>query len=383
MGSERFAIAPEVTPGTNPGAGFVYHEFVSIDGGLQNRVVRSASNNTNRNPRSANAVGAEQSWRMAFEAKLGAMNALHEGIMLSTYSTPLSITGTISATASDNSFNGTGLFTNVVPFMWVLVENLHSSVNGWHYVLDKPSNNKIIVATDITGDQSGSGDETVKGSYIRIGNTLKTYSIELQRPAQSIYSLSLYQVVNAFNMRAEVGSLVSGDISFLGRPQASLGSSSAGTPASASANEILSPIDDITAVFEGSYAAALSLTSNIVSAIGFGWNNRFSGVEGLGGFGLRRVEKAIPEITASMRLDIEAAIALATLQKHEQRTRTSVAFRMADEAGNVQHVTFPRCLIGDAAAAIQGNEGQRFIELQLIPEEDANGIAAQFDYKAA
>lgn len=382
MGAERIAIAPEGTYGTNPGSGFIYYPFTSDDLAMNLQVARSAEVNTNRNPRGANAVGNDQGGGFAWEAKLGVMNPLFEGMMLDAFSSDLGISGTIDATASDNSFNSTTLFGSVVVGQWVKVSNLHASVNGWHKVTSKPSSSKIIVATDITGDQTGDGDETMGGSYVRIGTTLKSFSIEKQWPTQTIYQLMLGMVVQNLSFTAEVGSLLNGRIGFLGKPQASTNSSGAGSPTAAASNEILSPVDDVPAVYVDGFAAAKTSTELLVSRFGFDWNNRFTSVQALGQLGAVRVEQGIPDITATLRADMTSTYILTLLQAYEARTRTSIAVRLSDGTRSMI-VTFPQVLIERMPTQIGGNEGQRFADLSLVPEEDSTGVAAQIDYFAS
>lgn len=400
MGFERFVIGPEVTPGVSPGAGVIF-PITSHNWGRQSEYRSSTENVSDLTSLPSREVKRTGGGDINFELRLGVINAYLEALCLSSFSAPLAITGNISATASDNSFNGTGLFTSVVKGQWVQVDNLHADFEDSsgrplpHLVIDKPSNDKIIVATDILTDRAGSGDETVKGSYMRRGGTswtptVTTLAVENQfRPgslygATEQYQLGLFQHVNTMRFGARVGEILTGTMGLVGSPPADATGSAALTASNPPASKIIDPVRGVPYAWEGTFASPTVLRK---SQITLEWNNQFEGVQDLGSLAIASVSKAPPVVSATVSVNRESNGAFTLLNKQGSLSKFAYMFR--DLLGQELIVTLPVVSVQPPTTGIPGNTGARYDDVRLVAERDEDssspfyGVSQQFDFFAA
>jgi hypothetical protein len=327
------------------------------------------------------------------------MNPFFEGLVLADFSTPLAISGTISATASDDSLNSTALFGPVVVGQWIRVANLHAEVDGFHLVISKPSTSKIILATNIVTDRAGSGDETIKGSLVRRTGAVAPIDVSFSKEKQFLagsllgadvmYQLSLGNYVQQMGIEGVVEQLLSGSIQFLGQAETQSASSGAGSPAEPPASEILGPILGLPAFYEGTFAALSTLRR---SQISWQWNNNHAADRdlGAGNAGIGSVTLNPPTINATVRINRKSAsFRTSVVQKFIDQTRTRIAWRYVDTLGNAMMMTFPRVLITNAPTDVGAATGTRYTEVSYAVETDEDAasphyqVAAQFDWFAA
>lgn len=377
---ERIAIAPEVTYATNPGAGFVFYPFTREDMAASYATVESQEVAADLNPRGAVRVGAEQGGGYEFEVKLGVLNPLLAALFRNAWSTPLAISGNISTAVTNSAITGTGLMTNVQVGQWIKLGGLHSSVDGWHFVTAKPSNNEIRVASTLT-NQTGSGDETITGSMLRPGTTLASLAIERQHTTEGHYFLALGQVPQTFRLDMQLRQLLSGRFGFYGRPETRFGATQAGSPTTAASNEILGPIDHIKAIREGSMGADTTLG---FSAVSLDWNNNYQGEEELMRFGVQRVQLRTPSVTGQISAYLASTGMGALLDKIAAGTRTMISWRLQDAAGNAMVVTLHQAFLRQHRSNVQGNQQSKFSVIDFTAETDlsdaANPKSVQLDW---
>jgi len=382
MGFERIVIGPEVTSGVNPGAGVIF-PHTNFGYGRQSQFAQSAENTPDLTPLASREVAAEQGGDISFELRLGVINAYLKGLFLSTFSTPLAIAGTISVTASDNSFNGTGIFTNVQVGQWVIPKNLHADVDNIpHLVLTKPSNDKITVATDLPTDRAGSGDETMTGSMIRRGGSgwtpsETTYAIEKQFRQGGLYStdekykVSLFNWVNSMRFGAVVRQILTGSLSFIGRPESA-------------AAKIIDPVHGVPRFYEGTFATTSTLRK---TEINFEWNNNFQGDLDLGSLTIDSVSKAPPTVSATVSVNRASQNAFTLLDKIG--TLSKVAWMYEDLLGQKMMVTLPAVNVQPGPIGVQSSTGTRVDSVRFVAEVDDDStsphylVGAQIDYWAA
>lgn len=399
MGFERLVIAPEVSPGVNPGAGFVIYPFTSFDLGARPRSVQSQENTSNLTPAASVRVATEQGGGYNFETRLGVLNPLIEGLFLSSFSTPLSITGTINSVASGSQLTTTGnAFAPVSVGQWVKLAGLHASVNGYHLVTSKPDNNTLVVASTLT-DQTGDADETLKGSMVRRGGAAwsaveKTFAVEKQYRPGSLnstderYLLSLLNYVQSLRIGAVVEQLLTGTVSFLGQAETSSDSSGAGIPANPPNSQILGPVSGIPVLYEGSFAAPTTLRR---SEITFEWQNNHAADRdlGSGSQGISSVSLGVPNVSATLRINMKSPSVFTFLDKADSDTRSKLAWRYEDPLGNAMMITLPNVRLEGAPKTVDSSQGTRFSTVRCVAEEDTDSasphylIGAQIDWFSA
>lgn len=378
--AERVTIAPESSYGVLPVTGWVHYPFTGEDAGADFPTVRSRQITPDRNPRGAVRVGAEQGGGYNFEVELGVLNPLFPALFLAAPSTALAISGTISSSDSDNSFNGTGLMTNVQVGQVIEVGGLHASVNGRHHVTAKPSNDKIIVASTLT-TQAGSGDETITGQMIRIGDTLQSLAVERAHTTEGSYFVALGQVVQNFRLEMRLRQLLTGRIGLFGPPEQRYDASQATTPTTAAGAEILGPTDHIANIRLHTMGADTGLD---FSSVSLDWNNNFAGVESLGKFGIQRIQKKRPTITLSLETDFDNSAELkAAMDRVYSATRSAFSVTLEDVSGKALAITAHRIYANRFRANATGDEELKFVRFDVEIETDlsdpANPKSLQFD----
>lgn len=402
MGFERLVIGPAVTLGTNPLAGVIFPHR-SFNFGRQSEWRQSTENTYSLNPLASRETGRKNAGDINFEMRLGVINAYLKVLTLSAFSAPLAITGNISATASDNSFNGTGLFTSVVKGQWVWVGNLHADFEDSsgrplpHLVIDKPSNDKIIVATDILTDRAGSGDETVNGSYMRRGGsawtpTLQELWCEKQFMPGSLagslqrHKLSPSQLVNTMRFGTVVGEILSGTMGLVGPPELDKTDTPQLVASDPPSSKIIDPVRGLPYVWIDGFAAPTAMR---FSQVNVEWNNQFSTSQDIGELGSSGVDLAPPIITATPRVRRNGPGNPIDFLESEYAQVSKFACMWRDLLGQELILTLPAVNVQPNVIGVDGNTGTRHDEFRLVaePDDDSSSphylVGAQWDFKAA
>jgi len=130
-------------------------------------------------------VGGNSGGSINVELSMGTYDTFFEALLGSIFSTKLvGAVSTLTVTKATRRIQSSGTaFANAVVGQWVFVAGMVASSginNGW-WRIDTITDNSDITVLDPDGklvDEVGSGDETVKGSVLRDGTTVKEYSIE-------------------------------------------------------------------------------------------------------------------------------------------------------------------------------------------------------------
>jgi len=215
----QFAYVRESAYGTDPGSNL--RAVPRVDGGIQPAHEATRSNQVRSDRQLASTRRVEKLGRAQIGYELSAQNydEFLRGAILSSsdWSTAVAFSGTLSSVASTSKFTGTAVNTNAYVGQWVYVDGLHADVNGWHRITATGSG-EITVASTLT-DQTGDGDETVKGSYILNGTTLGSYLLQEHFTDNTTdYQYALGMCIERLSMQLAKGALITGQVSWQGQP---------------------------------------------------------------------------------------------------------------------------------------------------------------------
>lgn len=270
---EALLYKVEVTEGTNPGSTATYLNFTSNSLNYDNEYVQSATVRSDTNIAGNTPVFLSSSGDIGFELRYGEYDPFLEAVLRGTFSTALAISAntTVSFADSDNSINGTGLFTNAVAGQWIKISGASTAGNnGWAFITTKSSNDKIIVSHKTLTTESAGSAVTIKGAVCKNGTTERSYTFERQFLDITRYLLYTGMNVATFGVNFNTSALASGTISFTGMSGVSAGSSGfSGSHTAASTNQIMNTADHIKAIYvDGALSTAdflsldLSITTN-------------------------------------------------------------------------------------------------------------------------
>ena len=307
---------------------------------------------------------------------------LFEGGFWGTWGSDLGITGTINASATDDSFNdnlaaGT-MFANVLPGQWVKVGGyVDPSNNGFFQVTSKPNNDKIIVgATLVT--EAGTGNETVAGRNLRNGADGHSYVAERRQSdlTPELFEQFVGVMFNGLSLAFQTDSIVTGSFNVIGSQLLAPASATVGdgTPNAKSTN---SPLNTVTQT--GSIREAGATPSAIVRTIDLNAVNNLRAQRGISG-GAASDGIGVGKFVVTGNLEA-FLIDKSLLDKSRDHTVTSLDWRVTDADGRAAIFTLPSIYLGGGNLPAQGQNTDR---LQTYPfearKDPTYGFTLQCDY---
>jgi hypothetical protein len=276
---------------------------------------------------------------------------------------------------------GTGsIFANVRIGDWVLATGFVNPANdGWYYVSAKPGVNEITVKNPAAVAETTATTVTVEGYRYVFGSTLTGYTFEHKLgTATALYHQFLGSTMGSLTLNLAPRAVIAGSMGWLGSKQLQSTSSVAGTPVAASTQQVLNPIDSISAIYEGRQGVAetwkvASLTLNI--------NNDFAPRSALGTIGAIGIRLGRAAVTGTMRIYAEHGAAetggikdmidsyLARSSRSESSTvpgALGIVLRDTVSSPNI-YSTFMlhKYFITDAPVAVGGNGEDLFLDLSF------------------
>lgn len=282
-----------------------------------------------------------------------------------TYTTEETTTdNTISASATDDSFNGTGEFTNYAVNDWIEATGWVSGNNkGFHKIITKPDNDKIIVATTLTTESAAVGKNTVLGGFVEDGTKRTSFSIEKEfQDLTNIFQSFVGVVPSEITLAAETGgdALVSGSITCLGKnsalPVATIGTGYTVAPT----NRLYNTVDHVKSIVE----AAAAITSN---GFNFTLSNSLRGLQNLGVLGADDIKAGGLSISGQVT---QFFTDTNLITKYDAFTDSSLAL-IIDGDGGAYIVDFPAVNYSDAEILAGGKNQDVIASLPFIVKEHA------------
>lgn len=252
------------------------------------------------------------------------------------WSSPVTVTATtISAAASDNSFNSSASgFGSFAVGQWVKVGGFATAANnGWFKILTKTTA-KITVNGGTLVNESATPSVTIKmGAQILNGTTLTSFSIEkLFSDLTNIFEVTRGAVINQGSISTAADALMTGSFDLMSKLPASATATIGTSYTAAPTNSIMSGVESLTGVLEGQ--ASISINS-----MSFQVNNNMGGRLICGALGPQSFRMGSINATGTVVMYFETS---AVMNKYLAFTSTSLAFIVVDGAGNSYVVDFPK-----------------------------------------
>lgn len=337
---ESIAFIEEVTWGTTPSTptGQIVN-FTGCTLGSENEATQSSTVRSDTNRVGNIRTGRTVSGDLGFELQYGGHDDFMEGVLRNDWATALAITAntTVSAAASDNSFNGTGLFANAVPGQFVRVSGFSTAANNGYFRVVSKTNDKIVVAGGTLTNEAATPPITIKGAILKNGTTQKSYTVE--RHFQELTQFLSFTGVRMDTMQLNIstGSIVTGSFATMGKTPARSGSTLwSGTTAAVTTDQFNS-VNDLKRVWIDDSLVTTDLTE-ISFSVGTNSQKR-PAIGSLDGEGI--IQNSIA-VSGTFSEYFENGT---LLDKNIDYTDFSIGFVLEDGDGNAYGFSFPKCNI--------------------------------------
>jgi len=261
--------------------------------------------------------------------------------MRSDWTTAVNVSATdIDAADGSSAFTvtsvGTAIETDVSVGQWLEVGGFtDTNLNGYFQVTATGANSITFSdPTDAAGTEAAGNTITIKGSMIRNGNTLKSFSItedylDAATPTRFVHT---GMRVGGMSVNASVGSDLSGSFSFMGL-NTTVSESLTGTTTAPNSNAVLSSVTDIKDIMFNGAASDVCFESLSIEV-----DNRLRGQNCIGSLGYSGVSLGSFALTGSINLYFKDKT---EFDRFKANSTFSVSFRSEDSAGNAYIWTIP------------------------------------------
>lgn len=313
-----------------------------------------------------------------------------EQVMASTWSGVLALSGTVNAQDNGSGFlefisnsSTTGpTFAAVVVGQWIKVGGFVSAnINGYHRVTAVNTSvataHSIVTASpDVV--ESGTGNETISGSYIRNGTGKSSVSLEKNfTDLTNVFHLFTGMRLASLQLNVAPGAIVTGVITFQGATftQDSVTAVS-GTLADAATTDVLNAVDNVVAVIEDDIGSTMDISELSVSI-----NNNLRGQQAVGSLGPVGIGYGRCVVTGSLKAYFESG---ALVDRLLNGTAFLLSWRFEDNDGNAMIITMPAVNLTSVTTVSGGNDQDVLNDCQYQAIFDpTTSCAIQFDKFAA
>lgn len=264
-----------------------------------------------------------------------AFNLILLGLMFQTaWSSPVTNSGTFSATAATRTFSGTDVAAGLIVGQWVKVAGFSAAVDGYYKVATVASDDAFTVVQAVAADVTGTGDESVvMGSQLVNGTTFSSYTIQKQfQDLTDDWEAFTGMAVEQLDLRVNVDGIVTGTVGWIGKGSTSQTSNLGSSINAAPLFEVMNAIDNVVGMFED--GSSISLTNFNIQA-----NNNLRGRKRIGELGPFSMGAGKYNITGSIEGYYEGP---SRISKFLNDTPTSIAIVFRDSAGNAYVFDLPQ-----------------------------------------
>lgn len=337
---ESIGFIAESTDGTNPGGDKQLLNFTSTTLGKTNESTESKFIRSDTNRAGVIRTGINASGDLGIELQYGGYDAFLEAALRGTFSTALAVNGTtISAAASDNSFNGSGgsEFANAVAGQWVKVSGFATTGNnGWARVVSR-TNSKIVVSGLTLTNESAGPTVTIKGSVCKNATTKKSFTIERHFQDITKYILLTGMRVSELALNFSTAAIAEGSISFLGMNGTASGSSGFSGTTAAATTPSMNTVDNIKAIYIDGVLATTDFTN-----LDFTISTNSEALKAIGSLPSTAVRQGSISVSGTIGEYFEDTV---LLNKSYNFTPIDLAIVTEDSAGNGYIWHFPETYI--------------------------------------
>lgn len=346
-------LVEEVTWGVVP-AGPPTLDTIRVTGeslGQATTVESSQELRSDRNNPALIRTNVEASGDINFELSYNSPNALLEGAAMNDYGSVVAVSETdLVCTAPDTIATTAGDFVadGVVPGMVLKTAGFATQANNDFYTVATVSTTTITTEEQTITTEGAATATLDNDGSLPNGTIKKSYVIEKKFGDLTEFVNGVGFRVGTFSLNVAPGAIVTGSAGLLGKNMTAQGTTVGdGTPNAAPTADVMSAIDDVYAIREGSYADSTLCFTNLSFTIDNGLRSQpCIGTLGPAGIGVGRVS-----LSGTAEAYFESR---ALYEKYLDFTDSSLQFRMQDAAGNAMVFTIPKIKFTDGQVVAQG-----------------------------
>jgi hypothetical protein len=316
----------------------------------QATTTRSGEIRANRRLANVRTTGKSVAGALGFELSYGTFDALFKAALLSAaWGGAATVTAsTISAAASDNSFNDSGAgFGSLAAGDWVYASGFTATAdNGFFKIVSKTDSKIVVSGGTLTDEASGSSRTIKQGDRIVDGTTLVTHNFERQyADLTTTFALFTGVAFNTLALNVPTEGIITGSFDCIGYEETSISASGG------------NGYDDITTTDPMQTGDVTALLENQVAAGFVGWtmnlNNNLrlkreapSGIVGVG--------TGQADISGTLQIHFESST---MYDKWLDETPSSLALCIVDLAANKYVFDFPQLRFTSGERNVTGPNG--------------------------
>lgn len=296
--------------------------------------------------------------------------------------------GTITAGAAPT---GNDAFTNLQKGQWFVIE---PPVGATQAVKDyfngrafRVSTSTAPTSTVITLDSATPINTTIAGtsmssgqicsSYAYNGNTMKSYTLEVQHTDIAQYRQYLGYIPSKLDLKLSVGSIITGSFDFMGKSMNLAQTSTMGTPVASQSFTPANATRGVFDIFEG--GTSISASTYIKSA-DISIDNSLRGQEAVGVFGYAGIGAGTQRISGKL----EVYFADATMyQKILNGAASSLSIPLMDVDGNGYVIYLPRIKYTAAKVSTGGQDQDNMLSMDFTATVDGTATSPTYGKQIA
>lgn len=333
-------VVEEVTLGTTPATPTLKalrFKGESMNYNLSN--ISSEEIRSDRNTASLVQVKGDVAGEIDIELSYATFEDLLEGAFASDWTTLFSFTGTdvsITSGTPDIMNSATAAFVagGLVVGQWVQVGGFTNPENNGFFRLSAVTATQLsFIQTTLTTESAGD-TVTIKGSRLRNGTTLKSYTIQRQLADVTQFFNYMGCVANTLSLDFKTGQILNGKFGFMGMSATNSGSQIAGaTITPANSNTPMNAVSNVTSVLQDYTTMAAKFNSLTLEL-----SNNVRAQQAIGSLSNVGMALGKVEVTGSIELYFEDST---MYTKYLNATAFSLSFIVQDASLNSYVVTIP------------------------------------------
>lgn len=354
----------ESTWNVTPAAALTNMRFTgeSLDFAINN--IQSEEIRSDRQVTDLVQVGANSQGDVNYEVSYAAMDDFFEAAFYSAFGAAAGFSAaTVSASASDNSFNDSGSgFPALSAGQVIKVAGFTGdAANNGHFIVVSRTTSKIVVAGGTLVDDAAGETVTIDGGNMRNAATAKSFTMEKQFTDKTEFLYFKGMRVGQMTLNLAAQQIMSGTFTFLGgdsgRDTSTIGT---GGPTAAPANEVLNAVSDLASLLEN----GSPLANTFIQSLSISINNNLRGQPAIGVLGNASVGAGRFVVTGNITVYFEDG---SLYTKYVNGTPTSILWAVEDAAGQGYALYMPEV---------------KFQTGQILAGGADQDVLASFDYQA-
>lgn len=247
-------------------------------------------------------------------------------------------------TRASGSWITDGLSATTSPGKWMRFSAMTLAANnGYAKVVSVTATVLTVSSLAMSATTQSSGTVSFRQmAEIKNGVLLKSLAIEKSfQDLSNTFSILNGMCIDTLALDASIGSILKGTIGFLGKKEASAtATAGTGTNTAAPTNAVMNTIDNITGIFQGGAAFAITkLTLEL--------KNNLRARQQIGTLGAISIGTGTVAVTGSIEAYFTSQ---AQLDLYRNWTKTSLAVKLIDSASNAYVIDMPEVILSDGEA---------------------------------